>query len=368
MTKNFRFVLLCVIVSLFIACFNSYSSACTDFQIRTKDNTVIIGRSMEFATEVISQIFVKSKREQQAGGAPGEKEGLTWTCKYGYIGINIFGLKDIVIDGMNEEGLSVEGLWLPETHYQNVSEEEANSAINIGQLGSWILGNFKDTNEVKEAIKRVRVWGNMVKEIDMVPPIHFAVHDTEGRNIVIEYVDGELKIYDNPIGVMTNAPTFDWHLSNLRNYVNLTRWNAEPLVIDGMTIKPTGQGSGLLGIPGDWTPPSRFIRTVALVHFADPAANAFEGVTLAEHILNTVDIPRGDIQNKEGESFAEDYTQWVVIKDLTNRMLYIRDYDNLTLRTIDLKKLLRDSGAKMKSIPVDSDTYKMVDITDEFLL
>jgi hypothetical protein len=76
-----------------------------------------------------------------------------------------------------------------------------------------IVGEFPGNTEYT-------VWA-ISYELNMEPPIHIAVHDTAGNNIVIEFIEGKVNVYDNPIGVMTNAPTFDWHLTNLRNYVNL---------------------------------------------------------------------------------------------------------------------------------------------------
>ena len=78
--------------------------------------------------------------------------------------------------------------------------------------------------------------------------------------MVIEYVNGAAHVYDNPIGVFTNSPAFDWHITNLRNYVNLSPINVAPVKLSGKTLKGLGQGSGLLGLPGDYTPPSRFVR------------------------------------------------------------------------------------------------------------
>jgi len=342
------------------------AQACTDFQIKATDGSVIIGRSMEFATQVQSHIFIKARQEKQEGGAPDGGKGLTWSAKYGYIAINVFGLEDVVVDGMNEEGLAVEGLWLPGTKYQGISKKEADRALSAGVLGAWILGNFSKTEEVKEAIKGVRVWCTVVPELNMEPPMHLAVHDAQGNNIVIEFIEGQVKVYDNPIGVLTNSPTFDWHLTNLRNYINLDSRNAAALTIAGMTFAPTGNGSGLLGIPGDWTPPSRFVRAALFVHFADPAKNAQEGVILAGHILNTVDIPHGLIKDPTPQpSFIEDYTQWTVIKDLTNKVIYLRDYNNLSLRSVDLKKIKFEPGTKTKSISIESSEGGIKDITAE---
>ena len=367
MKKRSSIVLYFLSVIIFSLAGRNVSLACTDFQIKTSDGAIIIGRSMEFAMDVKSMIFLQARGTKVEGGSPDGKAGLTWTSKYGFVAVNTFGLENVVVDGINETGLSFEGLWLPGTKYQDVAKNETAQALNIGNLGTWILGSFNSTEEVKQSIKKVRIWGSVVPQLNMEPPMHVAVHDASGNNIVVEFIDGKINVYDNPIGVMTNAPTFDWHLTNLRNYVNLDCQDASPLEINGMTLQPTGHGSGMLGIPGDSTPPSRFVRAAMFAHFAAPAENAGKGVSLAAHILNTVDIPHGEIKGKTEGLPVEDYTQWVVIKDLTNKILYVRDYDNLTLRSIDLKKLKFEPGAKAKSILVESEGSRIVDISKELL-
>ena len=132
-----------------------------------------------------------------------------------------------------------------------------------------------------------------------MPPCHYIVNDASGQCVVLEYVNGELKIHDNPLGVITNSPTFDWHVTNLRNYVNLTVNNVPPVEISGIKLPGFGQGSGMLGLPGDFTPPSRFIRAVAFSQSALPVATADEGVLQAFHILNQFDIPKGAARGVE---------------------------------------------------------------------
>ena len=343
------------------------SFACTDFQIKSTDGSIVIGRSMEFAQEMGSRICVHARGEEGYSESSEGKKEFTWRNKYGYISIDAFGLEYVVVDGINEEGLSFGALWLPGTQYQSVSEKERAKAINVGQVGAWILGSFKETDEVKRAIKEVRVWCDVVPEINKVPPLHFAIHDAKGNNIVIEFIEGEVKIYDNPIGVMTNAPPFEWHIDNLRNYINLDCLNSGPQTIRGVVLMPTGSGSGMHGIPGDWTPASRFVRAALFMHFANPVKNAQEGVNLAAHILNSVDIPYGDIKTGTEGPQIDDYTQWTVIKDLTNKVLYVRDYNNLSLRSVDLKKLKFEPGTKTKLIPLMEEDSRITDITEKFL-
>jgi len=367
MVKNAHLFLFGVVILSAAVLIGGISYGCTDFQIKTTDGTVIIGRTMEFGMDVTSSIVVRPRGEMFDGTAPNGKEGMKWVSKYGFVAITAFGNENALIDGINEEGMSVEALWFPDAKYQSVSEADSNRAINVVAVPAWILSNFRSVDEIKEAIKKVRVWAEVAPELKREPPLHLACHDAEGKNIVIEFIEGQVKVYDNPIGVMTNLPSFDWHLTNLRNYINLDCWDAEPLTMRGVTLNPTGTGSGLRGIPGDWTPPSRFVRTAMLVHFASPVNSAAEGVNLAEHIVNAVDIPLGNVKAKQLGTLSQDSTQWALIKDLTNRVLYLRDYGNLSMRAIDLKRLPFDRGAKTRPIPVKSVDSGIVDITKELL-
>ena len=142
---------------------------------------------------------------------------------------------------------------------------------------------------------------------------------------------------------------------NLRNYVKLNNTAHEPLHLSGDVFTPLGQGRGLLGTRIDLTSPSRLVRAATLTHFADPVKTSDEAVNLAIHILNTVDIPHGVA--------SEDYTNWIVAKDLTHKALYYRTYNDLTVRVIYLDKVQRQ-GKKLKlwlSTPVRG--FK--DTTDE---
>ena len=326
--------------------------ACTDFEIKSTEGTVVTGRSMEWGTDMKSQLRTYPRQEKRQSQAPDGRPGLSWQSQYGYVGANCYG-RDMVIDGMNEKGLSVGGLWFPGAIYPKVSPEQYKKAINVLDLSDWILGNFATINEVKFGLKDVIIWAEDAPEIKGVPTIHLALHDATGKNAVIEFVDGKLNFYDNPNGVLTNAPSFDWHLTNLCNYLMLDPANPKPVTIGSTVLTPPGQGSGFLGLPGDWTPPSRFIRTTAMLRYAKPVANAADGINLAEHILNAVDIPLGAVRPENKNIDFSDYTQWALIKDLTNKVLYFRSYKNMQLQAIDLKKIDFSPGTKTKTIPID---------------
>ncbi len=352
-----RIIWLGVMVSFFIVAGFKVSFACTDFQIKAEDGSVIIARTNEFGVPADSGIVFEPAGKEFSGLTPDGGKGLSWKSKYGFLAINGLGLKENFIDGMNEAGLSAGLLLFVESEFETVNKKNSNQAVSILNLCSWVLGNFSSVEEVKKALSGISVFGEVVPQLGGPLPLHMAVHDAAGNNLVIEFINGEKKIYDNPIGVMTNMPEFSWQMTNLRNYLNLNSLNAKPKTFSGVRIDKTGQGNGWLGLPGDWTPSSRFVRIVQIVNAAFPAQNAREALILSGHIMNTVDIPHGVIkeeQNDEKSPVISEYTQWTVYKDLTNKILYFRTYENPNLRFIDLKKLIAMPSGKFQPVPMST--------------
>jgi len=337
-------------------------NACTDFLVKAKDGTAVVGRSMEWGLDLRSNVWMTPRGEKRASQSPDGKPGVAWTSQYGYLSLDCNDMP-LAIDGMNEKGLSMGLLWLPGTVYQDVPNDHPEVAMSVLDIGHWLLGNFQTVDEVKAAIAKVRVWTPALADWGGKPTAHLAIHDAAGNSAVIEFTDGQQKIFDNPGGVLTNAPTFDWHRTNLRNYISLSPESTHRVTIKDTVLAPPGQGGGFLGIPGDWTPPSRFVRTSAMLAFAEPAKNASEAVVLTTHILNAVDVPLGDVREKAGEIAHSDYTQWVVLKDLKNRVFYFRSYDNSALRSIGMNKLDFAAGAKAHKLMPVAGGQLAIDVT-----
>lgn len=342
-------------LSLFVALamLPAAGSACTDFIVKGADGTVVDGRSLEWAIPTKSRMIVHPRGQKYVSKAPGGKTGLTWTGKYGFVSVNMYDV-DVVVDGMNEKGLSVGSLFLPASKFPQPTPQQASRSLFILQFGHWMLSNFATVDEVKKALPSVVVWSEVIPDMNMEFTAHTAVHDAQGRSIVIEFMNHQCQVYDNPTGVMTNSPSFDWQLSNLRNYLNLSPYNAQPADYWGLAVSPTGQGSGMLGLPGDATPPSRFVRTVMATQYSLPPADAGQAVNLANHILMSLDIPTGISREKSDSETLYDRTMWAVIKDLKHRVYYFRSYDNLHLRAVHLDRLNLSPGAKQVSIPLET--------------
>lgn len=329
-------------------------SACTGIRIKPKDGSVIYARTLEFATDLRSELVVIPRGMAFTGTAPGGKPGRTWSAKYGIAGANAFGQPGVV-DGLNEKGLAVGLFYFPGyAGYQAVSEADRERAVAPHELPAFLLSTCSDVGEAVTALQTAKVGAVLLDQLGFAPPAHYAVHDRSGRCVVIEYVGGELKIHDNPLGVMTNSPTFDWHVTNLRNYVNLSVTNVPPVALLGEKISAFGQGSGMLGLPGNFTPPSRFVRAVAFSNAALPVPTAREGVLQAFHILNQFDIPKGAARGVEHGHEVADYTLWTSAADLTNGRYYMTTYQSRRIQMLDLKKVDLDARA-IRTIPLPAD-------------
>lgn len=339
------------------------SRACTEVRVTSKDDTCVIGRSMEFGQAANSNIIVQPRGQKNVSKLPDGKDGAKWTSKYGVMYLDGFGI-DIATDGMNEMGLSMGALFFPEEAvYQEAKSAKRSKTITNNDLTLYILQNFATVDEVREELPNLKVVGiNTPQMGNIVIPAHLSVYEPGGKGIIIEYTKDGLNIYDS-IGVMTNSPAYPWHVTNTRNYVDLTAVNIKPTVINGVSFAGTGQGSGLLGIPGDPTPPGRFIRAAAMAYLASPVETTSEAVNLAVHILNTVDIPIGIIRDFDTDTTYSDYTQWIVVKDLANRIYYYRTYDNLTLRSVEMSKFDLSKDAPRFSMPLASNANSVIDVT-----
>jgi choloylglycine hydrolase len=330
------------------------AQACTGVRLIAEDGGVVPGRTLEFGFDLKSNVIVIPKGTTITGSTPDGGKGLTYKTKYGMLGANAVDLP-VIIDGINDQGLYVGLFYFPGyASYPDATPENTPRAMAPHEYANWILGNFANIDEVKANFDKVTLVPVVVEAIKQAAPVHFVVHDRSGRSVVIEPVDQKLKIYDNPLGVMSNAPTFDWHMTNLRNYINLTATNVPPVDLGKLQLAQFGQGSGMHGLPGDFTPPSRLVRAVAFSQAAIPSQTAPESVLQAFHILNAFDIPVGAVREEhEGELHA-DYTLWTSVADLKNLKWYFKTYNDQSIRAIDLATAIAAAKGKTKIIKMDS--------------
>jgi choloylglycine hydrolase len=322
----------------------SEAVACTGVVLKTRDGSIINGRTVEFGIDLDMSLAVIPRGFNFTGTTP-DGQGLSYKAKYASVGVYCFD-QQILMDGVNEQGLSAAIFYFPGyAKYTPLTKENQKKALAPTEFVNWVLSQFATLEEVKDGVDSVVVvptvdpeWGKQS------PPMHYIVYDRSGKSLVIEPLEGRLKMFDNPIGVMTNSPSFDWHLQNLNNYINLTPVNASPMDLNGVKLTPFGQGSGMLGLPGDFTPPSRFVRAALFSAAAIASENVQDAVEKMFHVLNQFDIPLGSVCHKEGGKVHYDYTMLTTVKDSQALKYYYRSFQDQTIKFIDLKQF--DLNAK----------------------
>lgn len=326
--------------------FISQAFACTGIVKKAEDGSVVYARTMEFGADLLSFDLLFVPRDTPFKSETGST--VDWKVKYAHVGFNPFGMPLIIADGLNEKGLACGAFYFP--GFAEYQKETDHSVSNLDFV-SWVLGNFSTVDEVKNALNDTAVTAFVFKEWGIVPPLHYVVVDQKGEKAVIEYVKGELKTYSMPIEVVTNSPPYDWHLLNARNYIGLRALNDPSIKINGADLSQFGQGSGALGLPGDFTPPSRLIRAGFFNQNVLIAKNSLENVKRAFKILNQFDIPRGAVREKQanGKEIIEE-TQWTSASDLAGLKYYYHTYGNRTIHFVDLNQLKDQREAKTKSI------------------
>ncbi|MGD9922096.1 MAG: linear amide C-N hydrolase [Pseudorhodoplanes sp.] len=330
--------------------------ACTAVDMIAADKSVVAGRTMEWAYDMKWTLVSQPKGTTLSLIAP-KSTGLpakTAVTKYPVVGVSAGIIPGgALLDGQNSEGLSMSANFLPGfTQYQTVTPQDKEYQ-SVLTFGAWALGNFTNVAELREALKTMKVWADDSLPTGPTPAtLHFVFVDRDGGGMVVEYVGGELKIHDNIAGVLTNAPTYDWHINNIRNYLSLSTIGVPQRDIGAVNLTQLGQGGGGIGMPGDYTPPSRFVRATMLRKAATQPKTANEAVQTVAHILNNVDVPVGVAQYREPDgTLGNDYTQWIVVKDLTNNVLKIADYNNrLNYLTIDLNAVFADGKPMAKLV------------------
>ncbi len=311
--------------------------ACTGLLLKTLDQNYIYARTLEFGADLKAQILFTPRAYQFVGKTSQVKiRGLTWQAKYAVLGANAFGTTNY-LDGVNEQGLAGGLFYFPDfAKYQEiVQKQDYQKSLPIWQLLTWILTSFKNVSEVKKEIAKIYVTDVVFPEFKSTVPAHLIVHDLAGQSLVIEYVNGKLNLHDNILGVFTNSPDFSWHLTNLRNYLNLSPVNINFKKLLNVEFAPVSQGSGMHGLPGDFSSPSRFVRVANFLANLPEIKNSLDGVYQAFHVLNNFDIPAGSVVDQHGHS---ELTNWTSAIDLKNQVFYFKNYQNFQVQKFDLKK------------------------------
>lgn len=308
------------------------SILCTSFTLHSNNKMHYLARTMDFGFELDGRPVVIPRNYVWALQLGGE-----YKTKFGFVGTGKNVGNYIVADGMNEKGLAMAELYfLNEAIY---NEQQDPNLLNLAphEFIMWVLGELSSIQELKERINEVNIVNVETELLSTVIPLHFIVTDRTGETVVIENNTGKLDIKNNPVGVMTNSPDLGWHLKNLNNYLSLQPTNFSNKEIDGYEIKPMGQGSGTVGLPGGYSSPERFVRTVYNRSHTISGVSKEENINAIFHILDGVTIPKGVVVKDDG---AIDYTQYRAILDVSELKYYFNPYENQSVYSVTLDEQL----------------------------
>lgn len=349
------------------------AAACTYFEVRSKGVPTVVGNTNEWITP-------DTARDWQVGVQPRGHDfkatcdrGSGWKGKLGFVAMG--GLLPNVtytIAWSGGNSLNEAGLAISEHALRGVSSYEPHNATQTlcaPDLASWMASTFRTVADLRLALPSVAVLTNGPGTIAS-PGSQWAIMDAKGESIVVDHVGGTLHIYDNSaVGVLTNDPDYPWQVRNLNNYVGLaTTW---PTGGDGITVDTefgnvplaVGHGQNMLGLPGDLSPPARFVRTFftrAYAVKARPPESLEDALVLTSGILNTQHIVQGFNAKLPSEP-GYDYTQFGVMKVPSEYLFFYRTYEASQWRRVNLTAL--DFGRKGSSGP--SGGFAAVDVTKE---
>ena len=234
-------------------------------------------------------------------------------------------------DAVNEKGLGIAGLnFVGNAHYNKPADGKDN--ITQFELIPWILGKCATVKEARELLEKINLIDTPFMENLPVAQLHWIIADKD-ECITVESMKDGLKIYDNPVGVLTNNPPFNYQMFHLNNYMHLAVENQENTFSDKLDLKQYSRGMGAMGLPGDLSSQSRFVR-VSFVKMNSLSGNSEEeSVSQFFHILGSVDQQRGCC--KLGEEKYE-ITLYTSCSNTHTGIYYYNTYENHQISAVDM--------------------------------
>ena len=316
---------------------------CTSLIVKSRQGPVF-ARAMQWnLPEMHWTIAMSPKGHEETFSLPGTSTVHQLVNRYSFVGIQTPQADNMIIDGQNEAGLTLSAQYLP--HFTQYSQESENlnnlHAISIIDFGKKILGHFSCLSEVEQYLNECTVW--LPKKQFIVPlDVHFLIADCSGKSLVVEFVDGKTKVYPDSLGVLCNAPNYDWHLTHLRDHLLLTpKFDETSQNCSFLNLPPLSAGSGTSGMPGSLMSSDRFIRGVFFKNSFPILDTIDEVIPHLAFMIESFNIPLGSIVTHFKERVLFETTQFIILKDMVNHCWFIRLTQDLKYTKINLETLFQ---------------------------
>ena len=249
-------------------------------------------------------------------------------------------------DAINEKGVGMAGLNFPTNAVYKELESE-NDNITPFEFIPWILGQAASLDEARALVEKINLLNENFSEQLPLSPLHWMISDKTG-SIVVEQTEEGLRIYDNPVGVMTNNPTFDIQLFELNKYMSLSIEPAQNIFALNIPLQQYSRGMGAIGLPGDLSSTSRFVKAAFTRMNSISGESELESVSQFFHILGSVDQQRGCV-HLGGDKY--EITIYTSCCNLDKGIYYYNTYENHQITAIDMHKTNLD-GNKLTTYPL----------------
>lgn len=315
------------------------SDACTRVIYHGADSLYVIGRSLDWKTPIPTNLYVYPAGIRKQGSS--SANGINWTSKYG--AVYAVGYDGGVTEGMNEKGLSINGLFCKDAIYAN-PDGENNPPISLAMIVAWLLDNCATTDEVHDLIENTpfKIEGATF-DGGTVSTLHWGVTDASGKSIIFEFDKGNLKIYDpGDFRAMTNDP----------------QW---PSMTAIMTYWDKIGGKNML--PGTVSSADRCVRANYFAHHVNPVVEGDLGVAITRSVLVNSSVPY--TYNIAGEPNLSS-TQWRSYSNLRDKTYYFDIVTNPGYYYVDLKKCDLTAKGKILKLNTENSSDLVGDVTERF--
>lgn len=244
-------------------------------------------------------------------------------------------------EAVNEKGLCLAALNFPGNAVYAETPESGKTNLAPFELFGFLLGTCATVKEAEEKLKAVCITHTAFKDGYPVAPLHWHIADKD-RSLVLECIKDGMHLYENPVGVLTNNPPFPFQLTNLQNYMHLTSNPPENRFAPALKLAPYGQGMGALGLPGDASPASRFVRAAFCKWNTELPSGEEASVTQFFHILDNVAMVSGSVRTPENKFDRTTYSSCI---NASRGIYYYKTYNNNQISAVSMHKTDLDGCA-----------------------
>ncbi len=304
---------------------------CTAATYKTKD--FYFGRTLDYEFSYGESITITPRNYQLKFRNQGVIDN-----HYAIIGMaHVIDEYPLYYDGINEKGLGMAGLNFVGNAIYNDNIDDLDNICQF-EFIPWILCQCSNVIEAMELIKRINITNTPFNGKLPVAQLHWIIAD-ENKAITVESTKDGIKVYDNPVGVLTNNPPFDMQMFMLNNYMNLTTKDPNDTFLKGYSLNRYSRGMGALGLPGDLSSQSRFVRVAFTKMNSISPDNEKQSVSQFFHILGSVCQQRGCCMVHDGYEISI-YTSCA---NATKGIYYYKTYDNHQISAVDMHRENLDS-------------------------